>query len=301
VTGNRGGQTPAEETGKTGVRQVGDDRALDLEIIGAIPLTREFQDRGTLVATFLKCTLAASPVAVGEIEVQARHAGVLAPTQKITGAKLFRQAKKVLGIRSKKIGFGAAGSWCWELPETARSTLSQSPEQPSTKDVPAGATYVKAQSDPEQSCTEGSAEVQIASPQTQLPEIQAGSISKVGGVATWIDGVERLNYFRVPAGVPSQRWKQFIDDCKAFLDPLEGRAERAVERGWNTLDVFGSHPSRPLSYLGIAGLLWSVRGGRVIEIHRDWAVIEYAATGTRRNFDRRRPQQANLTLPWWLR
>ena len=207
--------------------------------------------------------LANGPVAVAEIEVQARHAGLLAPTRQITGAKLFKQAKKVLDIRSKKIGFGAGGGWCRQWPETAHSTLSQSPEQPSTKDVPAGAIFVETRSDPEQSCA---AEL-LVSP-LQLPR----SISKTGGVATWIDGVERLNYFRVPAGVPSQRWKQFIDDCKAFLDPLEGRAERAVERGWNTLDLFGSHPSRPLSYLGIAGLLWAVSGGRVIEIHRDWAV-----------------------------
>jgi hypothetical protein len=27
-------------------------------------------------------------------------------------------------------------------------------------------------------------------------------------------------------------------------------------------------------YLGKAGLLWQVSGGKIIELHRDWALIE---------------------------
>jgi hypothetical protein len=36
------------------------------------------------------------------------------------------------------------------------------------------------------------------------------------------------------------------------------------------------------------GLLWAVDGGRVVEIHRDWALIELAQNGSQRVFDRRR-------------
>jgi hypothetical protein len=47
--------------------------------------------------------------------------------------------------------------------------------------------------------------------------------------------------------------------------------------------------------------LWAVNGGRVIEIHPGWAMIEQGNNGSRRNFDRRRSRQASLTLPWWMR
>ena len=33
-------------------------------------------------------------------------------------------------------------------------------------------------------------------------------------------------------------------------------------------------PKRPLDYLGSAGLLWAINGGRLLELHRDWAVID---------------------------
>ncbi len=73
------------------------------------------------------------------------------------------------------------------------------------------------------------------------------------------------------------------------------------EMDWSTFDLFGCHPSQPLAHLGVAGLLWAVNGGRVIEVHHGWAMIEQANNGSRRNFDQRRSRQASLTLPWWIR
>jgi hypothetical protein len=35
-------------------------------------------------------------------------------------------------------------------------------------------------------------------------------------------------------------------------------------------------------------LLWAINGGRLLELHRDWAVIELAVNGSRRVFERRR-------------
>jgi hypothetical protein len=228
----------------------------------------------SLVSEFLGLILADGPVAVADIEAKAREAGLLGPSQQITGAKLFKQAKKSLGVRSRRFGFGAVGGWCWQLPETARSMVSQSPEQPSTKDVPAAAIYVERPSDPDQSGAEASAAVRFSP--VRLPGSKTGGVSRihdVGGVATWIEGVALLDRNRPPAGIPPLRWKQFIDDCKAFLDPAKGWAERAIQMDWFTFDLFGCHPSQPLAYLGIAGLLWAVSGGRVIELHRGWAVI----------------------------
>jgi len=41
--------------------------------------------------------------------------------------------------------------------------------------------------------------------------------------------------------------------------------------------LFGCAPKRPLDYLGSAGLLWAINGGRLVELHRDWAVIDVPA------------------------
>src|SRR3984893_3791951 len=53
--------------------------------------------------------------------------------------------------------------------------------------------------------------------------------------------------------------------------------------------LFGCAPKRPLDYSGSAGLLWAINGGRLVELHRDWAVIELAANGSR---------AGKVTLPW---
>jgi hypothetical protein len=256
----------------------------------------------SLVSRFLELALADGPVAVTDIEAKARAACLLGPTQKITDAKLFKRSKTLLCIRSVRVGFGGAGRWCWALPLPAASPVSERPEQPATKDVPPGAAYVGLASDAEQSCAGGIAEDRL--PPVQLPRSKTSGISRiheVGGVATWIEGVTLLDRNRPPAGIPPLRWRQFIRDCEVFLDPAEGWAERAFQMGWFTFDLFGCHPSQPLAHIGFAGLIWAVNGGRVVEPHRGWAVIEHANNGSRRNFDQRRLPKANLALPWWIR
>jgi hypothetical protein len=144
----------------------------------------------SLVLEFLRLTLADGPVTVTDVEAEARAAGLLGPGQEITGAKLFRRAKKSLGIRSKRVGFGAAGDWFWQLPVPPCSPVSERPEQPATKDVPAGATYVERWSDPEQSCAESGAEVGFLPVQMRgsRPAVSRGStrsgVSRPGSPAS---------------------------------------------------------------------------------------------------------------------
>jgi hypothetical protein len=54
----------------------------------------------------------------------------------------------------------------------------------------------------------------------------------------------------------------------------ESLAERASRLGWDAMALFGCAPKRPLDYSGSAGLLWAINGGRLVELHRDWAVID---------------------------
>jgi hypothetical protein len=72
-------------------------------------------DPAGVVAEFLRKGLAKGPVLVSNLEVMVRGTGLLVSGQCITHAKLFKRAKKSLGIRSVRSGFGSAGEWLWLL------------------------------------------------------------------------------------------------------------------------------------------------------------------------------------------
>ena len=65
-----------------------------------------------------------------------------------------------------------------------------------------------------------------------------------------------------------------MSDCTNFLSPSESWAEHAARLGWDAMALFGCAPRRPLDYSGSAGLIWAINGGRLAELHRDWAVID---------------------------
>ena len=54
-------------------------------------------------------------------------------------------------------------------------------------------------------------------------------------------------------------------------------------------------PARPLDHLKGAGLVWRISGGKITEMHTDWAAIE--VNGERHVFHRR-PAPVNFLLPW---
>jgi hypothetical protein len=92
--------------------------------------------REAVAADFLRKALAAKAVGAPQLDMMARVAGLLGEGQSITHAKVFRQAKKSLGIRSIRDGFGAGGGWAWELPRRseerepcASSVIPQSMER----------------------------------------------------------------------------------------------------------------------------------------------------------------------------
>jgi hypothetical protein len=62
--------------------------------------------------------------------------------------------------------------------------------------------------------------------------------------------------------------------------------------------LFGCAPQRPLDYSGSAGLIWAINGGRLVEVHRDWAVIDVPVHRSQRVFYRRNVDAAKITLPW---
>jgi hypothetical protein len=50
-------------------------------------------------------------------------------------------------------------------------------------------------------------------------------------------------------------------------------------------------------YLGKAGLLWHVHGGKVVELHRDWAIIDRAVNRSKRIFSQRDLDEEKVALP----
>jgi hypothetical protein len=112
----------------------------------------------------------------------------------------------------------------------------------------------------------------------------------------WVKGVASIKNDDPPADVPPHRWHQFVNDCNNFL--ASEWAARAAELGWHARVLFGCDCKRPLMYLGKAGLLWDINGGRLVHLYQDGAVIERSRN---RHFHRRRAVDANITLPWSAR
>jgi hypothetical protein len=207
-----------------------------------------------IVTKFLRDALAVDAVGAPELDEKARAKGLLGERQSITTAKVFKRAKKSLGIRSRRTGFGARSQWRWQLPRQSEGSL----------------------------------------------KTDSGTARERRGPIPidWVRGVACLDSDRPPNDVPRHRWRQFVDDCKNFLSPSENWAERAAQLGWHAMALFGCAPKRPLDYLGSAGLLWAINGGRLLELHRDWAVIDVPVHGSKRIFSRRNVDPAKITLPW---
>jgi hypothetical protein len=87
-----------------------------------------------------------------------------------------------------------------------------------------------------------------------------------------------------PAYVDAADWQQAIEDGHRFVTQWGKQAEAL---GWAPIDLFGLHtpPEKPapnyrrLSRYDQTGLIWLLRGRRVVELTKDKAVIE-TATGT---------------------
>jgi hypothetical protein len=68
---------------------------------------------------------------------------------------------------------------------------------------------------------------------------------------------------QAPPEVPLERWHQFINDAGIFLDRWGDEAERL---GWRAEELFGLHPDAPIARCDRMGLLWTLKGERVVEL-----------------------------------
>jgi hypothetical protein len=168
------------------------------------------------VADFLQRALVGGAQDVTQLQEMARTAGLLGKQQQIQHAKAFKKAKRSLGIRSIRDGFGSKGKWAWLLP--AKPVKPAKKELDRTKDAN----------------TREQARSVIVNLNGLPAELLSGRIPR-----HWVHGIARLESHQVPKEVPAHRWRQFINDCHKFLSAKENWAERAAGHGWNDLELFG--------------------------------------------------------------
>jgi hypothetical protein len=113
----------------------------------------------------------------------------------------------------------------------------------------------------------------------------------------WAEGYARLHPDHPPGDVPLRRWQTFVDDCGRFLDTGWGKEVAAL--GWGPLDLFGCDRERPFARVDHAGLLWLVKGDKLIELDRHTALIE-RPTGAQQTFRRRPVAVGEIVLAWEL-
>ena len=110
-------------------------------------------DRRTAAIAFLREALAEGSASPGELELKARQAGLLGERQSIIHAKSFKRAKKVLGIKSVRTGFGQSGKWRWAFPKIPQASTKASDVHLSRTGVGTRDTYAAAPSEIAQALT----------------------------------------------------------------------------------------------------------------------------------------------------
>jgi hypothetical protein len=126
-------------------------------------------------------------------------------------------------------------------------------------------------------------------------EINEKTLSCGGGVPTeWREGLAGLRPDYPPGDVPSGRWHQFINNCGRLLGA--GVIEEAARLGWTAYDLFGCDGEKPFGRVDQMGLIWFVKGGRIVSMSMSAAVLAMP-TGARQTY-RRKDGAPGRVLVW---
>jgi len=103
-----------------------------------------------------------------------------------------------------------------------------------------------------------------ASPLAEIDQVEREAIAiELGGVPEAYASAFAQLQAHAPPEVPLERWHQFINDAGIFLDQWGRDAERL---GWSVDDLFGLHPNAPMARYDRMGLLWMLKGQRVVAL-----------------------------------
>jgi hypothetical protein len=113
----------------------------------------------------------------------------------------------------------------------------------------------------------------------------------------WAEALARLDPSQPPGDVLPKYWVQFLGNCRAFLE--SHWAARAIALGWGSLDLFGCDRGRPFARIDRQGLLWLLEDKRIVELHRDKAIVE-TSTGAHQTYRRGPVEVGRVVLAWEL-
>jgi hypothetical protein len=85
-----------------------------------------------------------------------------------------------------------------------------------------------------------------------------------------------------PEHLSTDRWRLFLDDSPAFLDQW---GEQAAALGWTADDLFGLDSVAPLARYDRMGLLWMLKGERVVALTAAAARLSAGLSFYRRRHD----------------
>ena len=100
----------------------------------------------------------------------------------------------------------------------------------------------------------------------------------------WTDRLIRLRPDHPPGDVPLSRWRQVNDDCRRPVD--RGLAGEALGNGWTAIYLFGCNEAKPFARIDQMGLVWFIKGGRIISMSMSAAIIE-TPIGARHTYRRK--------------
>ena len=115
-------------------------------------------------------------------------------------------------------------------------------------------------------------------------EIERDATGSTGTVSRVALDLDRLDPEHPPGDVPRRRWVQFLEDASAFR--ASGFAEQAKALGWTDADLFGCDDTRPFARIDCMGLVWLLKGDRIVALTAEGAVIE-AKNGSRLTYRRK--------------
>ena len=113
----------------------------------------------------------------------------------------------------------------------------------------------------------------------------------------WLDGVSKLLGTPPPEDMAPESWMLFLASCDAFMaGPWPGKA---ASMGWTAHNLFGCDNLKPVERVDRMGLLWLLRGGRIVALTSESAVIEMPS-GSRLTYQVKHTRDPGDVLAWEL-
>ena len=128
--------------------------------------------------------------------------------------------------------------------------------------------------------------------------LEAASTRLPGVPPDWCEGVGLLATVPAPPTIPPRRWAALA--ASAFRLVRDHGAELHTA-GWNTLDLFGLHPTAPAANPAGWGLAWLLgEAGSVLDVSADAVIMCAVPGGARLVCQRRERARAGAVLAWEL-